>query len=79
MSLHAVLPLLLLSCFLSACFKLQQLRLSCSHLVVEDAVLDLHVSQQLLQLLHPLTSLCRLLLGLLQPLCLLSQLCLILV
>lgn len=72
-SLIYISPMLIPPSFLPICFKLQQLCLPCRHLVFEDAALDLHASQQPLQLLHLLTPLLRLLLCLLKPLRLLSQ------
>lgn len=72
-TLFLISPLLISPPFLPVCFKLQQLCLPCSHLVFEDAALDLHAFQQPPQLLHLLIPLLRQLLCLLQPLRLLSQ------
>jgi len=59
-------PLLTLLLFLPVLFELQQFCLPFRHLVLEVAALDLHASQQPLQLLHLLTPLLRPLLRRLQ-------------
>lgn len=72
-------PLFFLLSSLPVCPQLQQLCFSFGHLVSEDTALELHATQQPLQLLHLQTLLLRLILCSLQPLRLLHQTSVILV